>query len=139
MGWLMLVLGLNKQLDLQSLLTEVGRALARAEGWYGQRRVVQGWFIALILAAMCVTLMAGAVALLSRRWSSRWKGCRLALLGAGLLLVYVAFRAVSFHHADRWLAGRIAGARRSWILELAGIGCIALSALRAGLLSRRRD
>ena len=31
---LMLLLGVNKQLDLQTLLNDIGRRIARSEGWY---------------------------------------------------------------------------------------------------------
>jgi hypothetical protein len=34
LGLLLLLLGLNKQLDLQSALTAFGRRLAREQGWY---------------------------------------------------------------------------------------------------------
>ena len=36
-----LALGVNKQLDLQTALTEVGRVLANSQGWYAQRQSVQ--------------------------------------------------------------------------------------------------
>ena len=32
----MLLLGINKQLDLQSLFTEVMRDMAHAQGWYNE-------------------------------------------------------------------------------------------------------
>ena len=35
---LLLLLGINKQLDLQTLLNDVGRRMAKAEGWYDVRR-----------------------------------------------------------------------------------------------------
>ena len=39
-------LGINKQLDLQTAFTELGRMVAFDQGWYGERRTVQLWFIA---------------------------------------------------------------------------------------------
>src|SRR5213595_770462 len=42
---LLVALGFNKQLDLQSDLTEVGRSMAKSEGWYENRRVFQGIFV----------------------------------------------------------------------------------------------
>ena len=48
-------LAVNKQLDLQSALTAAGRCLARAQGWYGQRRLVQmGFLLGLALLATAV-------------------------------------------------------------------------------------
>lgn len=43
--WLLIALmfiflGINKQLDLQSALTEAGRILAIKQGWYAARRIV---------------------------------------------------------------------------------------------------
>jgi len=48
---IMLALGINKQLDLQALLTVVGREIALQDGWYQDRRVFQKWFIELVTAA----------------------------------------------------------------------------------------
>jgi hypothetical protein len=53
--WPLFALGINKQLDLQTALTELGRVLALSQGWYEQRQVVQFWFIA-ALAATCLLL-----------------------------------------------------------------------------------
>ena len=44
-GWqfisvLFLALGVNKQLDLQSALTEAGRVVANVQGWYAQRALI---------------------------------------------------------------------------------------------------
>jgi hypothetical protein len=43
---IMFALGINKQLDLQTLFTEIGRSVSRSGGWYEERRAVQGLFIA---------------------------------------------------------------------------------------------
>ena len=40
-----IALGLNKQLDLQTAFTEIGRMVAVQQGWYGERQIVQVWFI----------------------------------------------------------------------------------------------
>ena len=39
------VLGINKQLDLQTALTELGRIIAQHQGWYAHRQTVQLAFI----------------------------------------------------------------------------------------------
>lgn len=49
---LLAALAVNKQLDLQSALTAAGRCLARAQGWYGERRLVQLGFIAVLGTVM---------------------------------------------------------------------------------------
>ena len=48
---ILLALTVNKQLDLQSALTEAGRCISKAQGWYEARRSVQVIFIEAVLVA----------------------------------------------------------------------------------------
>lgn len=52
---LMAVLALNKQLDLQTLMTALGRCLAQEQGWYENRRLVQRDFIFGLVAVAALT------------------------------------------------------------------------------------
>lgn len=125
LGALMIGLGINKQLDLQTLLTEIGRVMAHGQGWYEQRRVVQAVFIVAVLALGCVG--AGVVWWLSRgSLAELW----LALAGTVFLLTFIVIRAASFHHVDVLIGTRILGLRLNWIFELGGIGMVALAAHR---------
>jgi uncharacterized membrane protein YhaH (DUF805 family) len=54
---LMAALALNKQLDLQALMTALGRCLAQQQGWYEDRRLVQRDFI---LGLIAVAALAAA-------------------------------------------------------------------------------
>jgi len=119
---LFLGLGINKQLDLQSALTEVGRVFALEQGWYGQRQLVQLVFI-IFVAIVCV---CGVVTLLI--WARRtpfptW----VALLGTTLVIGFVLIRAASFHHIDRFIGSTILGFRWNWILEMGGISVVLLA------------
>lgn len=132
------LLGLNKQMDLQSLLTDIGRLVARQQGWYSQRRAVQAWLV--------IGALVGAGALgcwLGWRHARFWKSHKLLVTGSLLLLAFVAVRAMSFHHADVMLGRRLFGFKASWVLELAGILLISLAAAREYALrkveSGRRD
>jgi hypothetical protein len=119
----MLLLGVNKQLDLQTWFTEIGRDLAHRQGWYEVRRPLQVAFIALIG-------VAGAAATVGLAFSIRHVLHRVigALVGLGALVTFVIVRAASFHHVDMLLGrGRV---RLNWVLELGGIALIAISAFR---------
>lgn len=126
--WWLLALGLaalgfNKQLDLQTWLTEAGRQLARAQGWYGQRHVVQIAFVFTMAAAG----VAGALAMLRLAWPmSQGRVC--ASVGLAFVLAFVLVRASSFHHVDAFLASTAFGWRWNWILELSGISAVATGA-----------
>lgn len=127
--WLLLLLlaflGVNKQLDLQTLLTEVGRRLARAQGWFQYRRTVQAVFV----------LAFGACGFAAYLWVWRsvrasLRQCALALAGLWFLGCFVLVRAASFHHVDAFLSSGPAGIRMNWVLELGGIAVTAAGALR---------
>lgn len=122
---LLAFLCVNKQLDLQSLLTDIGRAFARTQGWYGERRAVQKLFVIGVLAG------AGTFAVWST-WRFRYFWLHHGLLLSGLLflLTFVAVRAVSFHHVDQFLKTRLSGVKMNWVLELTGIFLVAAAAVR---------
>ncbi len=55
---LMVALGINKQLDLQSLVTQIGRDLISAWDLYGKRRALQVAFILAVAMACAGSLAA---------------------------------------------------------------------------------
>jgi hypothetical protein len=116
---LFLALGINKELDLQTALTDAGRFLAHYQGWFEQRQVVQLAFIALV-AIMC--LIAAITLLLWTR--SAPSPTRLALIGTTIVLGFVLIRAASFHHVDQFIGQKILGLRWNWVLEMSGISLV---------------
>ncbi|WP_317932492.1 hypothetical protein [Halioxenophilus sp. WMMB6] len=118
--WVLLVclilLGINKQLDLQTLFTELGRALSREQGWYGQRRVVQRLFIdGVVVTSIIVTLALFYYyrGLLGRNI--------LALSGFVFVVGYVLIRATSYHNTDHFIHTKLGGLEMNWILECFGL------------------
>lgn len=124
MTGLLLVLGLNKQLDLQTFVTTFGRSVARSEGWYQYRREVQAAFVALLTLAAI-----GFVAVLPRWSRGMPRTVRFAAAGSVLLFAFILIRAASFNHIDEWVTTDVAGLRSGWWLELAGIAVIGCSAV----------
>src|SRR3954471_8386862 len=114
-AFVMACLCLNKQLDLQTLLTDIGRVIAKEQGWYEQRQTFQKGFILVVLG--------GAVAFsVWFMWRFRlfWQSHKLLSAGALFLLTFIVVRAVSFHHVDEFLGRRVFGFRMNWVLELTG-------------------
>ena len=95
---LFLGLGINKQLDLQSALTDIGRVIAFEQGWYGQRQFVQLDFI-IFVAIVFVSAVITLIIWTRRAPLSTW----FALLGTILVVGFVLIRAASFHHIDRFI------------------------------------
>ena len=128
--WLVLAgflvaLGINKQLDLQSLATQIGRDVIKARALYGQRHMFQVGFI-LTIALACASSLAALLWAARRGLQGRWP----ALLGMLFILSFVVVRAASFHHVDAFLAASVGGLKWNWILELSGIGAVGLAAFR---------
>ena len=120
----MFVLGINKQLDIQTWLTNVGRDVSKAQGWWENRRIAQ--FIVLIVVGSAGLLLC-AVILRSRGFFMQH---RLALFGFLVLVIFVLMRASSFFQMDQLINKRILGIRMNWVCELTGIGIIAFSAVK---------
>jgi hypothetical protein len=122
-GIVMVLLGINKQLDLQSDLTDFARAAAHSEGWYSWRRDVQGLFLLLM------ALGTAAIAMLLWRWLRDCSlSAKVAAMGLVILLAFIFLRAASFHHIDYWVTIPVAGMRSGWWLELLGIAVISWAA-----------
>ncbi len=123
-SFLFLLLGINKQLDLQSALTDAGRVLAYMQGWYGQRQLVQLLFIVLVAIA------CAAVIIILLIWAYKASvPTRLALIGTAFVIGFVLIRAASFHHIDRFLGNSVLILHWNWILECSGISLALLGSL----------
>lgn len=122
----LLLLGLNKQLDLQTQFTAMLREMARADGWYEYRRSLQLLFD----MALGIALLASLVFILLLTRNSGF-GVRLALIGLAFLAAFILLRAASFHHVDVVLSGTIAGIKLHALLELSGILLVATGAFAA--------
>ncbi|MFN3620508.1 hypothetical protein [Sphingorhabdus sp.] len=121
----MMVLGFNKQLDLQSLLTQIGRYFAVAGGWYHQRQAIQLLFIICLIACSII----GAVILL-RALSKAAMEIRIALVGLCLLGCFIVIRAASFHHIDTAFRTKVLLPQWNVALELGSIFLVAIAGLR---------
>jgi hypothetical protein len=117
-------LGINKQLDLQSYITAIGKYFAMRGGWYQHRQIVQWLFIRFIVLSS-VGLMSFLV------WYLRETLLRnsIAIVGISLLMAFIAIRASSFHHVDIFIHSTLFNVRINWIVELSGIMMITVSAL----------
>lgn len=121
----LMLLAINKQLDLQSLLTSVARCLAMNQGWYEDRRAVQVWFVGVVAAVGGLGIVA--LGFLLRNTFAR---TGLAVAGLGFVCVFVAIRAASFHHVDTLIDGRLFGLRLNWLLEMPGPLIVLVAAIR---------
>ena len=122
---LLVLLGFNKQLDFQTLLTLTGRRIAIAQGWYENRKLVQLLFLASVAIGGVISM------LIMRRLVARHTDLRLPLLGFVVLLAFVIIRAASFHHVDQLINFRVSGVRMNWVLELGAIALVAIGAMKA--------
>jgi hypothetical protein len=119
------VLGINKQLDLQTLLIEWGRTAALEGGWYERRRIAGGVFFGVLGLTTVLT-----VGIWARR--HRYFICRHPLLCTGIFLVlfHAGLRAADSIHAG---PGGVA-----WPFVIEGTG-VSLLVLGAGAVRGKRS
>lgn len=129
LGLVMLLLAVNKQLDLQMWFWQTGKTFAKTHDLYTYRRAIQ-WASFGGITAFAVVLF---VYLIGMRKQRDWVQA-LALLGLLYTLCFVLLRASSLHHIDLLLTQTIVGIKINVILELTGITLVAI----AGLLALHR-
>ena len=123
---LMAFLCINKQMDLQSLVTDIGREISRMFDQYQNRRTYQKIFIYVVLA---IVALFGP--LFAWKYRAFVRGHKLLVAGLVFLLTFIVIRAISIHHVDAFLkTSRAGGVKMNWVLELTGIGLVALAAWR---------
>jgi len=113
---LLWLLAVNKQLDFQTAITEIGRMLARKQGWYGHRAHVQKAFIGALCGFGLLCVAASGIAL-----RGLGSAVKVAALGICFIGVFVLIRASSFHRVDVFLGHRLVHLHMNWLLEMGGI------------------
>ena len=125
LGILLFLLGLNKQLDLQTPLIELGRTLAIAIGIYHHRRDIQLIFFIGLVAGLIASLVAclkPLTAFVSKH--------RLCAAGFGLVGAYAFIRAGSIDHVDQMLGFHLDKTRGLWVLEVGGLVLVSAAAVQ---------
>jgi len=132
----LLFLGINKQLNLQTLLIVLCRRAMLFAGWEKEGRTAQ-----LVFSAVFIVTGVALIGLLRVRFRLFFARNRWVFAGVFVLLVFVLIRAASIGHVLKWL-----GLERSdgegvkiwtWILEIGGSACLAFAAIKAGRESSR--
>lgn len=121
---IMLIMGINKQLDLQCLFIAVIKKMAVNQRWYSQRQIIQVWFIAGMV-------IFGLILLTWLGWKFRrlWRQCGFALFGILLLITFIAIRVAPLNLIAEFRNWQPALGVINFVLELAGIGLVGISAL----------
>ena len=121
----LIALGINKQLDLQTLLTQIGKNIAIEQGWYKDRRLVQVGFIIFIGLVGVSSLI-----ILIRIYRNTCSSVKIALTGCIILFSFILIRASSFHHMDIFINIKIIATRINSIFELGSLLIIGLGGFR---------
>jgi hypothetical protein len=137
--WLLLAatmtaLGINKQLDFQVLVRQVGRDIVRSQGLASARHELNRDFIIFVMIACSVCFVIG-IWLARERLRNRWP----ALVGMMFLFGFIMTRAAYFHHVNGYMMTRLGRTRWHWVFELGGIVWVGIAAfgIRGGRRSKR--
>jgi hypothetical protein len=120
-GVLLLALCLARLFDLQALVTGTLRCIVQQQGLYDLRRPLQALALVALLIGAALSLPA-----LLRGFAAH----RLLVGGLGLLLMFLALRALSFHPVDAFLGRDYAEVPLARWVEAAAVLPILFAALR---------
>lgn len=93
---ILLLLGINKQLNFQTLLIIIGRSLANKQGWIENRRMVQEMFaiaFAFGIFVLCTIMIFRIRHILLKSW--------VEISGVGILFAFTLIRAGSIDHIHK--------------------------------------
>lgn len=122
----MIVLGIIKQYNLLSAVTEMWRLIARHGGWMEQRWIFQVG--AMILFFVISVIFSTFLYRRSLQFFSVQE--KIAAFGLVYLVLFVGLRAISLHQFGTVLGWEIWGVRINWIAELFGIYWICFAIFR---------
>jgi hypothetical protein len=120
----MILLGVIKQFNLLSAVTEIGRIIAQSGTWMEQRRFVQIWAMAGVICVFIITVIiicALPMEVVAHN--------RMTILGFAYLVLFIILRGISLHQFGNILGYEILGARINWLAELLGIYWVCFSSL----------
>lgn len=116
---ILFILGINKQLDIQMLLTDIGRIYSMEHGWYDNRKIFQIEFTS-FLAIIGIGFLFVIIYFLI----NIWRQVSLALFGLSILFSFVIVKSVSIHLLEHFFSTTILGITFFGIIELIGLICI---------------
>ncbi len=128
-GIILAALGLNKPLDMQTRLINLGRQIAGRENlsahWTGLHVLFFMGFILLVVALIAVVLSRFTAEI-------RQFARQLPLAAAGIILIciYILIRAASINRVDQMLGFKLDHVPHIWLLEAGGLLLIIVQALR---------
>jgi hypothetical protein len=120
----MLLLGINKQLDFQNLFKQIARNFAKEKGWYESRHTFQLWFfIGTTATGMLFVLF------FIKRLRLYWRRYRILFIGILFLCTFFISRFMDFNHVipQHYWFHYYAGV--NWLLEVGGVTFICASAI----------
>jgi hypothetical protein len=123
---LLLILAIAQWRDLFGQLTDKGRFLALANGWYWHRGPTQELAIQAILIVGMVLILGLVV--LRKHPNPGWDWIALPFLI--ILIAFLVIQSISLHDVDGLLSRRYRGIALRWILEYV---CLAGISLGAGI------
>lgn len=112
----LIFLGFNKQLDLQTVFTYLVRQLSIQQGWYEERRYYQLIFI-IGLAVSMLGLIYALRIFLARCWHLY----KITWVGIILLCFFVLVRASSFHYFDSLIGEQLLGLKINVMMEIGAL------------------
>ncbi len=114
--WLLVILGINKQLDIQGWFIDAMKQDAIKDGWYQYRTYFQVVFVIAMGLGLVIFLLALRLYLINS-----WQRYKITWIGLILLFSFIVIRGASFSHVDILINQAVIGIELNVVLELSAL------------------
>lgn len=114
--WLLVILGINKQLDIQGWFIDAMKQDAIRDGWYQYRTHFQVVFVIAMGLGLVALLLALRLYLINS-----WQRYKITWIGLVLLFCFIVIRGASFSHVDILINRHVMGIELNVVLELSAL------------------
>jgi hypothetical protein len=125
-GALLLSMAMARAINASEILTDIGRAQARSDGWYETRRVLQAWVIGIVTAVWGLTVVFAVWRVPERR--RRYLPTAIAVF---TLVCFDGIRLISLHQVDAVLHDHdLGGVTVGAVVEIALLVSVVITSVR---------
>jgi hypothetical protein len=128
----LIFIGLFSFPDIRSLVTYMGRDIAKSGGWYNGRSIFQ-----IIASALIIALSSGLIGLFFIHAKGKHWTYKVSFMGTVILAIITMLRLLSYHNLDVLLTHEIAGIRVWLLVYTLGIFSI-ITGIYFNIIYRRR-
>jgi hypothetical protein len=103
-------------LNINVYLTETIRMLAKSQGWYEDRHIIQVIFVSGVFIFAIIFFM-----LMEQKFNAIWRSYSMAFYGIIFLISFIIIKNTSYHPIDQFLNRELRGVKLAGVIEFLNV------------------